>query len=532
MARAWSACFVGQYIAIAVLFNAVQTVMGTVPQISSVIATPASRTEDSSLGAGDAVEITFNVNTSLGLVNATYPDAASLSWVQPFNISDNVTQSFGTSFSGTWVAGNRLRIAFLDTTGCTVRPRLTAIRILAEGNLKNATNNSAASTSTSTMMLGSFVSFRVTEIEAMDNVNNTGVEVGDSVLIRFSLPTIYSAGTTMNEVQLDSLFGFAGAFGTGINGTWIFDDQLSVVMVDPPGTALPGSYIISSAALVPDLAGLSDGNLAAASVGDVRLKGGWKNGKSLCKLPAKLVEVLGSCICTHACLYYCTSRYVYCNVPVLLSSDLWWSVDDAGPTLVYMLLSNPDALDTCGPTDTLVFNYDVPTNQPVLSSQNAMDLFDLRTKFPYFTSYSTNWDTSTTLVLTIATVNTSLPYPDFVNALFTQSAGTNFAPRSLDGLSKEATGAQPIGEGECGMTSHHVLKGPLLRFELVCCLCVTSDAGTPLEFTALPMGRTSFGDGNVLSIRFNKIMDQTSIPLTSKQDVDSLLTCTHPLGKL
>jgi len=263
---------------IVISFSLVAVVLGTVPQISSVIAKPASRTEDSTLGAGDTVEITFNVNTSLGLVNASYPDAASLSWVQPFNISNNVTQSFGTSFSGTWVAGNRLRIAFLDTTGCTVRPRLTAVRILAEGNLRNATNDSAASTSTSTMMLGSFVSFRVTEMEAMDNVNNTGVEAGDSVYIQFSLPTIYSAGTTMNESELNSLFGFYGAFGSGINGTWISDDQLSVVMANP-GWAFPGTYVVSTAAVVQDLAGLSDGNLTAASEGDVRLKSGWKDGK-------------------------------------------------------------------------------------------------------------------------------------------------------------------------------------------------------------------------------------------------------------
>jgi len=59
----------------------------------------------------------------------------------------------------------------------------------------------------------------------------------------------------------------------------------------------------------------------------------------------------------------------------------------------------------------------------------------------------------------------------------------------------------------------------------------TSGAGMPIELTALPMGRTSYGEGNVLSIRFNMDMNNATIPLTNKQQVDLLLNCTHPLGK-
>jgi len=103
----------------------------------------------------------------------------------------------------------------------------------------------------------------------------------------------------------------------------------------------------------------------------------------------------------------------------------------------------------CGPGDTLTFAYNSPTNQPALSSQNVIDIFDLQTKFPYFTSYNVSWFSANTVTLTVVTVNTSLPYPDFVNAQITQVSGTNFGPRTTDGTSKEATGTYAL-TGICG----------------------------------------------------------------------------------
>lgn len=250
----------------------------TAPFIIEVLARPVS-TGDTTLGTGDSVDIRFNVITNWGTANVSYPDAASLAWVQPFNLSTNVTQSFGTSFSGSWVAADKLRITFNDVAGCTVRPRITAVRILVEGGLRNSTNNSAVSTAVSSMMTGQFVDFRVTEALGVDNGSPNDFQAGDLIVIRFSMPTTYAVGSTMTVAEVMALFS-ASNFGSNYNANWTATNELSLVYTNVGDvSAVMGVPLLASGGFLQDAAGLSDGNLNnMLTAYPVELGGGWKTG--------------------------------------------------------------------------------------------------------------------------------------------------------------------------------------------------------------------------------------------------------------
>lgn len=247
------------------------------PQILSFTAFRATALGDYILNAGDGVEIEFDIPTNLGMQGVTYTHAANLSWVQPFINGTNVTASFGAAFTGLWVTWSKLRITFTDTTGLTALPGVSAVRILASGDLRDYSGRSSASTAQSGLLTGSFVDFSVLDFWAIDTQDGSDYVSGDQVAIMFVLPTSITAGTVWTQAQIDAAFTFSQVLGASYSGTWATAATFYITITNVTGfTARIGELVISSVK-IQDLAGLSYGAVPVSAP----IRGGWSTRKYL-----------------------------------------------------------------------------------------------------------------------------------------------------------------------------------------------------------------------------------------------------------
>lgn len=192
---------------------------------------------DMSLTPGDAVEIEFNVPTNWGIAGRTYSSPAQLSWLQPQNVvgGANVSVSFGTSFTGAWITGRILRITYVDTSGCTVRPVASRVFITAAGGIQDSTNTSLTVDALTGFLTGTYVSPVFAQVYAYDNNNYTAYADGDSFTISFNTEMNFTGGNVISQATLDSWFTFSDNLGQGYFGVWSNAYNLQITVNDTTG---------------------------------------------------------------------------------------------------------------------------------------------------------------------------------------------------------------------------------------------------------------------------------------------------------
>jgi len=246
------------------------------PSVEAFSAFRSPTLNDVTLGAGDGVEIRFDVPTNWGVMGVSYPNAASLSWLQPFDGVPGNTTSFGTAYTGAWVSTVTLRITFQDTAGCTIRPLQSFVQLLTSGGLKDYANQSVVSNATSGALTGSFVDFRLSRCEAFDGGSPASFANNDGIYMEFSMPTPIPAGTVWNDSQLNNFLELSGSFmGSAYTGVWNTSSKLYITITDVTG----GNLVLTNVMGVLATVNLRDADqLSEPSQPMCVLLGGWKTG--------------------------------------------------------------------------------------------------------------------------------------------------------------------------------------------------------------------------------------------------------------
>ena len=169
------------------------------PAISSITASNSGN--NPGLGADDKVEITFDHNTNKPAITAATIDS---------KLKLNNGHSWGTALQDAdiaWnAAGNKLTITFSNVTGSTITVGDT-ITLDISANIKDSGSTTAASTSSSSLT-GTFTSVpAISSITASNSGSNTGLGIGDTVVITFdqntNKPSI-TAATIDSKLKLNN----------------------------------------------------------------------------------------------------------------------------------------------------------------------------------------------------------------------------------------------------------------------------------------------------------------------------------------
>ena len=195
---------------------------------------------DTVFGAGDGVEIEFNVDTYWGVMARHYPNAASLNWLQVFFQPDpSIIQSFGAVYSGQWINPTTLRITFSDVTGNTMTMMESCVRVLPIGDLKIYQNKSLASTAESEPITGAFVNFRILSIVAVNPFNDLVFSPPDRIEITFSEATSYT--NYMEELDKGATNDWLQPrvnLGDNYRLNWLSPSVMVIYIDDPTGATL------------------------------------------------------------------------------------------------------------------------------------------------------------------------------------------------------------------------------------------------------------------------------------------------------
>lgn len=204
---------------------------GLVPEIKALRA--KDRVSPATLANGDAVEFEFYQDVYWGLVNRTFPNPASLSWLQPYN--GNTTAFFGTDYSGYWLNAKTLRVVINNVTGNTMLTEVTRVYINATGELRDFSNTSAAFDGLTPFMKGGFATQAITTVWAVDVSSSSGYFAGDRIDIRLLLTSPFVTNDVASQSEIDRWFVFSQNIGQNYTGVWLDQWTLAVLISDATG---------------------------------------------------------------------------------------------------------------------------------------------------------------------------------------------------------------------------------------------------------------------------------------------------------
>ncbi|CAE7875476.1 unnamed protein product, partial [Symbiodinium sp. KB8] len=295
---------------------------------------------------GDQVTITFDSDTNRPAIGTT----AQVNSVFSFS------SQTATALSGTWVDARtaRLTLTTVPSTVSIPNTRIGALQIsvLSTGNLRTADFSSPAASNTVTLVgtWGDWPAPTIVSAVAADTGNSPGVSAGDTIRITFDQNT--NQPSVSNGAGVSDVLSFSTSLGS-LSGEWESSSVL-VVTVEAANVADPAAVKIGVLAVtILQAAGLKSEDQSSPSSTDREVRTG-----TFGSYPAPTISSITA-----------ADR----NTPVQPG------------------ISGGDAL---------IMVFDIPTNQPTVSSKSAVDAL-LSFSSSIGTNYVGNWVSATQLEITI-----------------------------------------------------------------------------------------------------------------------------------
>ena len=385
-----------------------QTLTGTwgarsAPALSSAVA--SAEGGQSGLGNGDRLTLTFDSDTNREAGSSEASVAALVSF----------SASIGQTLTGVWSTRRVLVITVADATGAgavsSTRVGSLTVNIQPAGNLLTSDLSSPASASSSgtSGTWGDYPAPTITAAEAIDPVSSlasAGYTSGDTLRLTFDINTNRMVAASMTKSQVHTLLSFTNGgasvnMGTDYTGSWTNANTLVITIVDATGADTARTTVGALRVAVNPAAGLKSEDLSSPDSDSSALIGGtWGD------FPA----------------------------PAISSA----TAADAGTTQPGL-----------GVGDTITLVFDQTTNKAGGADSLTKAGVDALLSFSASIGldYTATWSSTSELVITIVTVDTSVSTADTaVGTLYVQvKLAANL--RSLD----ESSGAsQSVGLVDLG----------------------------------------------------------------------------------
>eukprot|EP00163_Fabomonas_tropica_P017020 TRINITY_DN302_c0_g1_i1.p1 TRINITY_DN302_c0_g1~~TRINITY_DN302_c0_g1_i1.p1 ORF type:complete len:4597 (+),score=418.58 TRINITY_DN302_c0_g1_i1:1654-13791(+) len=421
---------------------------------------------DAYYGNNDTYTIIFDIATNQPTAS-THNDILNL---LAFNMSH---QNPGTELSGTWLSSSVLRLSVVNMTGASP-PVIGQAQVRVRDDvvkLYDASYRYHVSTSLSPPISGDWGSLQAPVIvSAFGNDPDDGdviLSSGDTFRIEFNIPT--NAPNITTKSQFDSVFQFVTASG-----------GQPVTL----GEAYTAAWDSTAAQrLMVTVVNATYGN--ATDISNLRVQ---------VLQSANLRNKLGTSL---------SSKQLYTGV-----SGNWGL--PPGPQISKFYGYDPDDLDIFySNEDRIVVEFDKPTNMPPITSKSQfVSIFTLTqggTSTNLGLDFSAKWISNTKLEVVINDVTNANPVP----VIGSLTISTTSAKVKLnDTETSELFTTTKVISGNWGLP-----PGP--TFEA-------------LYFDDPDDGDNVYSDGDILVMYFN--MKTNAVPLTTKDEIDSLFTFSSTLG--